>query len=725
MLPSLSAALEMHQAGQLQAAAEVYEQLLVSDKDRADVLHLLGVLRHQQGDHQRAIELIGRATVLEPNVPAFHANLAEAYRALGKWERAIGCCRLALRMAPKYADAHNNLGLALQGLNRHTEAVEHFRQALQIQPKMASAHNNLGISLRELKQFDDALAHFRLAVEAEPDFAAARTNLGQILTDRGQAEEGLPHCQEAARLQPDVAAMHHNLGNAFRALGKSVEARAAYLEALRLDPDLAQAHAHFGLVLQQEGQLGDALTWLKQAVELKPNDVTFWEFLAELHGDREEPGEAVVCWERVLAIEPERAYAHNGIGWALQDDGRPAEAGEHFRTALRLAPDYAAAQTSLGGLHEELGELAEAEADFRAALVLQPTYAIPHARLGTLLRGKLPDSDRAALEERLADPTLGDGPRARLLFSLAHVLDGRGDYGRAADCLRQANALAVELARRQKRDYAPLEHERFVDSLLQAFGSEFFARTAGAGLPTRRPVFVFGLPRSGTTLIEQVLASHSCVHGAGELRLGRQTFDAIPATLERTEGPLLCIPHLDAAAIRRLAERHHDALQKYDGGKAERVVDKMPDNYMYVGFLAAIFPQAVFVHCRRSLRDVAVSCWMTDFRSIRWANDPEHIAARFQQYRRLMDHWRGVLPIPLHEVNYEDAVADLEGVARRLVSACGLEWEPGCLDFHRTRRPIRTASVAQVRQPIYTRSVARWKNYERDLADLFAVLPTE
>ena len=164
-------------------------------------------------------------------------------------------------------------------------------------------------------------------------------------------------------------------------------------------------------------------------------------------------------------------------------------------------------------------------------------------------------------------------------------------------------------------------------------------------------------------------------------------------------------------------------MEALGGTQADRVVDKMPDNYMYLGLLAALFPRAVFIHCRRDLRDIAVSCWMTDFRSIRWANDPEHIASRFRQYRRLMDHWRKALPVTIHEVDYEETVADLEGVARRLLTACGLEWEPACLEFHRTQRPVRTASVTQVRQPIYTQSVARWKNYERELADLFAALP--
>jgi tetratricopeptide (TPR) repeat protein len=721
MLDALANAIALHQAGQLESAAQLYHEILARENENADALHLLGVLHHQQGEHGRAVEEIGRSVALRPNVAAFHCNLAEAYRAQGQFDRAVGCCRIALRLKPDYPEALCNLGLALQGSKRHADAVAQYRLALEIRPEFASAHSNLGVALRELGQLDEALEHFHRAVELSPDFAAARTNLGQALVDLGRAEEALPHCREAVRLQPNVAAMHHNLGNVLRNLDQLVEARSTYLEALRLDPNLAKSHAHLGLILQQEGQLGDAVPWLKQAVELEPANSELWEHLAELHAEREEDAEALVCWQRAAALGPDRATARNGLGGAFQHEGRHAEAEAEYRAALRLQPDLAETRLRLGGLHEELGDLAEAEAAYRDALRLQPGYALPHARLATMLRGQLPKADADALEERLADPKLGTGVRARLLFALAHVLDARGEYVRAAECLRQANATSLEDASRRKRHYAPAEHEQFVDRVIAEFGREFFARLAGGGLATRRPVFVVGLPRSATTLVEQVLASHGRVFAAGELRYARQTFEAIPATTGQSGLPLDCVAHLDPPAVMRLAQGHEGRLRALAG--AERIVDKMPDNYLYLGLLAAMFPEATFVHCRRDLRDVAVSCWMTDFGRIPWANDPVHIATRFHQYWRVMEHWRAVLPAPIHEVRYEDAVADMEGTARRLVAACGLEWDPACLEFYRTRRPIRTASLTQVRQPVYRQSVARWRNYEHDLADLFAALP--
>jgi tetratricopeptide (TPR) repeat protein len=677
--------------GALGEAAALFEKVLAADPAHPVALHLLGVVSTQQGEPRRAIELIGRALVLRPNGAAMHVNMGEAYRQLGELLRAAGCCRTALRLRPDFPEALNTLGLVR----------------------------------REQGRLDQALDLFRRAVELAPDSVPPRTNLSLVLMDLGRAEESLAFCEEAVGRQPDVALLHHNVGNVLRVLDRMLEARASYLEALRLDPELALTHLHLGLTLRREGRFHEALAWYRQTIDLDGRNPFFWEQLAELHGDREEPGEAAACWRRALELAPvERPGPHVGLGWALQDEGRLDEAVAQYQAATQLQPDFAPALLHLGGAHEERGELAEAEAAFRAALRAQPEYPLPHARLATLLRGELPEADRAALEARLADPALAPGPRARLLFARAHVLDALGEYPGAAESLRQANALARELARGQ-REYSPADHERYAEALRRQFDAAFFARVAGAGLETRRPVFVFGLPRSGTTLIEQVLASHPQVHGAGELRLGRQTFDAIPEAVGAAELPPEAAARLDAAAIRRLAERHLEQLGTRDGGRAERVADKMPDNYLYLGLLAAMFPRALFIHCRRDLRDIAVSCWMTDFRSIRWANDPAHIAAHFREYRRLMDHWRTVLPVPVVHVDYEETVADLEGVARRLLDACGLPWDPACLEFHRTRRSVRTASVTQVRQPIYTKSVARWKHYEHLLAELFQSLPVE
>jgi tetratricopeptide (TPR) repeat protein len=720
----LAQAWRLHESGDLPAAARLYQSITTRDPQQAEAYHLLGVVHHQQGQSAKAVELINRAIALRPSMAPYHSNLAEAYRALGQLDRAVGACKTALQLWPDFADAHNNLGLALSALGRNDEAVEHFQAAIKLRPDDAQTHSNLGNALRSLSKPEEALEHFRKAVELNPKLALVHTNLGQFLVDLGRAEEALPHCKEAVALDPNLAEAHNNLGNAHRALGQFAEARACYLETIRLKPELTQAQANLGAVLQQECRYDEALPWLLRACELEPESHQFLEFLAETYFEMERFPDAVATYKKMLQLDPNCAPTHNAIGWLIQEEGRLAEAREYFETALRLDPNFPAANLSLGGWHEELGELEAAEARFRKALELQPGHTVALARLATLLRGKVSDAELALIRDRLADPAVTGFASATLRFGLAHVLDERGDYDAAARALREANSLALANLERKHQSYLPAEHEKFVNNLINLFQPDFFARVKGMGLETRRPVFIFGLPRSGTTLIEQVLASHSQAFGAGEQPLGRQNFELIPGQMNRVgDHPFVCLADPQVSTVLRpIAQRHEDRLREL-GGSTARVVDKMPDNYMYVGLLAVLFPSATFIHCRRDLRDVAVSCWMTNFRSIKWANDPGHIATRFAQYLRIMDHWRAVLPATIHEVAYEETVEDLESVARRLIAACGLEWEPACLEYHKTRRPVRTASVTQVRQPVYRTSVARWRNYSEPLADLFAALP--
>ncbi len=314
-----------------------------------------------------------------------------------------------------------------------------------------------------------------------------------------------------------------------------------------------------------------------------------------------------------------------------------------------------------------------------------------------------------------------DAQRLWLHFGLAQVLDARGEYAEAAEHLDRGNALQLSDWRRCGREYDPQECESFATRMIAACAPDFFARVRGFGLECELPVFVVGLPRSGTTLIEQILASHSQVFGGGELKLVNDTMAALggqgAAFFEN-------LRWLDRETARRLASRHLEKLRAI-APAALRIVDKMPDNYLYLGLLAGLFPRAKLIHCRRDLRDVAVSCWMTQFREIRWANNQQHIASRFRQYQRLMAHWRTVLPAPLLEVDYEETVADLEGVARKLVAFCGLEWEPRCLEFHEAKRPVSTASAVQVRRPLYATSVGRWRHYEQSLATLLSEIPVD
>lgn len=728
--PDLQISLANHQAGRYADAARGYQSLLEQNPEDVAALHLFGVMHKQCGYPERAVELISAAIVLRPDVAAFHANVAEAHRELKHFDLAADCCREALRLQPDYPEAANNLGLALHGLGRFDEALAQFDAALALRPGVATVENNRGTSLIKLGKADDAIAAYRKAISLDPALAMARSNLSQLLIVGEQPAEGLSHAEEAVRLEPSLAAVHNNLGNALRVFQRWPEARAAYAEAIRLQADLATAHANLGLTLQLEGEIGAAVPYFQRAGELAPGDAGIQKQLATIHALNEDWPQAIPFCERRVELKPDDPDAHSDLGFAYQSDQRLPEAEAAFRRALELDSGHLDALLNMGHLFEQKGSMAEAESCYRLAEAGHPLSVLPLAQRALLAPGRLSDADRDRLRFALYKQDGPASPRMNVLFALAYVADARGEHAEAAACLEPANALAGRMRRAGGQRYDPQEHTRYVDRLIGGFTPELFARLGAAGDDTTQPVFVFGMPRSGTTLVEQVLGSHSQIHGAGELGLIRRAMDDLPAPEKEPAELAALLQSLDAAGLRRLARDYRDGLRsvlKRQGIDTEpaRVVDKMPDNYLYLGLISLLFPRATLIHVRRDLRDVAVSCWQTRFRSIRWSDDTEHLAGRIQNYRRLTDHWRAVLPRTVHEVCYERLVENFEPEARRLVALCGLEWEPACLAFHQTSRPVQTASLTQVRQPLYRRSLGRWRLYEPYLASLFEHLPRD
>lgn len=718
--PLLSQAFALHQRGELSQAVQLYQRIVSTEPGHAEALHLLGVACLQGRQPHQAVEWMERAVALQPSNSAFHANLGEAYRALGQFERAASCFQLALHLQPDNADAAYNFGSVRMQQGRPAEAAVLFRQATQHRPDFALAHNNLGNACRMLGQIQQALGHFRRAVELNPQLGLAHGNLGQLLLECHRPREALFHCQEAVRLDPRLAAARNNLGNVLRRLGRPNDAKANYLEALRLEPNLAMSHNNLGEVLLEQGQFAEARRWIEKAVQLQPGTALFQVRLATVELEMHNLPAAETHAHNARRLQPGNAEAGLLLALIYLEQGRLDEAEKEYRGLLAQRPNDPVLNCRLADVLLELNQRDDALACLRTALSADPRCATALAQLATQLREQLPDEECAALRQLLDDANLSDADRAALLFGLAQVCDARRDYEQAAQHLTRANRLDGLCRQQNGRVYHAQAHAAFVDRLLTAFTPAFFERVRGFGLDSERPVFVVGLPRSGTSLLEQVLASHSRVFGAGEQRLARQDFEILGGGGDGISEARAMdkLQTIDAETVRQLAQGHLDRLAALNG-TAERIVDKMPDNYLYVGFMALLFPKARFLHCCRDLRDVAVSCWLTRFRDIPWSNDFEHLASRFAQYRRVMEHWHRVLPVPLLDVHYEELVEDLESAARRIAAFLGLEWEPACLEFHRNRRPVRTASLTQVRQPIYRYAVARWRHYQNALQPLF------
>lgn len=606
----------------------------------------------------------------------------------GDLDRAARAYEAALAEDPDRPDANYLLGMIALQRGNPTLAAALIGRAVSARPQQADYQAGLAEAYRQLAQWDRALGCYKEAIRLRPDSPEHHCNLGALLVDRGEIERAVQYFQSALILRPDFAAAHNNLGNALQIQGDTSAALTHLRAAARLEPASGEVHSNLGAALLKRGETQDALVHCQQAVRLRPNS----------------PAD------------------HIQLGNVLLVLGRPADAEACFREAIRIRPDLAVAHASLAGVLEQRGDVEHAIESIREALRLDPRHAGTLARFATRLRDKLPEADQGAIEHLLANDKLPPDQRWPLLFGLAHVLDARGEFDRAAALTVEANALQSAEIRRRGQGYDPIAYNAFVDQILAAFNPAFFERVQGWGLETERPVFVVGLPRSGTTLIEQILSSHPQVFGAGELGLIRQTFAALPEVTGCSGTLQECLGRLERDHVHQLAQRYLDVLSAASRS-ADRVVDKMPENYVYLGLIAALFPRAKLILCRRDVRDVALSCWMTNFGQLRWASDPDHIASRVAEFHRLMEHWRRTLPSRVFEMDYESIVADLEREARALVDWCGLEWDPACLQFHKTRRDVQTVSVAQVRRPIYNSSVGRWKNYERSLTRLFANLP--
>ena len=411
----------------------------------------------------------------------------------------------------------------------------------------------------------------------------------------------------------------------------------------------------------------------------------------------------------------------------MRDSNQIEKADETQKKAVELFPNNAEAHLRLGVAMAFAGDLEDAAKEFRIALRIRPNFPRAHAELARLLKSRITTEEQAAIESALKRPASGED-LAGMHFGLAHVEDSRNNFVSAADHLRQANALAKAYLDEHGRQYNTAGMNRRVDRLVATFTSDYFAKTSDFGDPSDAPVFVIGMPRSGTTLVEQILASHPAVYGAGELRFVFQALLQLPKELgldvsaQGTVEELKYLEQLTPAATRGCANWYLNEIRKLDGEKSLRVVDKAPENYLLLGWVATMFPKARVIHCRRDLRDAALSCWMTEFRAVNWSHDMLHLTSRIGDYLRLMTHWHKVLPISMLEVNYEQLVADQERESRKLIDWLGLEWDPACLNFHQTRREVRTPSATQVRQPIYSRSVGRWRHYVNDLRPLIEEL---
>ena len=634
----------------------------------------------------RLPEVLHQGEVLSrqfPGDPTLPNILGAANARMGQTETALACYDRALAIKPDFAEVHNNRGNVLSRLGQHDEAIASFRSALQIKPEYAEAHNNLGVVLYDAGRVDEAAASYRKALKVRPAYAEAQNNLGNALADLGQSEAALASFNTALQLDPRNSQAYNNMGDTLRSLGRFSEAIRCFEKVIQFRPDYAEAYNGLGATLNDQGLHKQAVENLRKAIQLKPG----------------------------LAV------THCNLGNALSDLGLHDEAMDNYRAALMVKPDFAEVHSNLGNSLCEFGRYEEAIASYTSALELKPDFAEAHNNLSKLKTYTQGDPQISEILQRLSDADLTESGRMHLSFALGKVYEDLGDVDQSFSYLQQGNRLRkIALGYDINWDRELFEQ---IKLLFNADNSQAVAMTKSGSPVTRQPIFIVGMPRSGTTLTEQILASHSQVWGGGELEaLGRILTPMMQRAIT-TPGE-----RIPSEMLANCRDAYLTDLQSLRA-TSPYITDKMPQNFRWIGFLLTTMPGVKIINVQR---EPAASCWSMfkmQFKGHGYSNDLLDLAEYYKLYLDLMDFWRKEFPNRIYDLDYEALTRNQESETRKLLEYCDLDWEEQCLEFYKTKRAVRTPSGRQVRKKMYTGSSDVWRKYEAHLGPLLKSLGSQ
>jgi tetratricopeptide (TPR) repeat protein len=546
-----------------------------------------------------------QAVAIEPDLAQAHCNLSDVLREEGKIDEAIASSHAALRTGSALAEVHINLGVLLCDKREFEEAAAAFTRELAINPSSATAYFNLGHALREQGKRAEAAAPYRQVIRIMPRSAEAYSCLGALLHEEGRLDEAVAACQRAIRLKPNFAEAYYNLAIAFAAQKKFGQASAAYRKAVDIRPDYAEAHSALGTALQASGKLEDA----------------------------------IAAYRRAITLKPDSAEAHCNLGRALHDQGKSEEAIDALRHGLLLDGNSAEAHNSLGLVLRAVGKLSEGRTALVEAIRLAPLSAKYRRHLSEMIRFRDGDSHLTEMERLLGEAdTLAPGERTDLHFALGKAYDDLGRHAEAAQQWLQGNAL-----KRREVSYDAAAMDEGFQRIRNVFTQDWLEIRQGVGHPSAIPVFIIGMPRSGTTLVEQILASHPQVFGGGEMKYFADAIKEIEAArcaLYPDVASTMTGSHFADLGKRYLTE----SLQLARPGVLH-ITDKMPSNFLFAGFIHLSLPNAPIIHTVRDPVDTCLSCFSKLFTDeVNYTYDLPELGRYYRQYQLLMAHWKRVLP---------------------------------------------------------------------------------
>ena len=617
------------------------------------------------------------------------------------------------------------LGRAFLARSQLDEAERTLRRAIALRPEYAPAHEDLGGVLALQRRYDEAAACLQTALRLDPGLPYAGKKLAQALAAGGRgadADAALEAWFAQSQDRASVAiALDHLRG------GRNSDAIATLKARLRINPDNVDAlHTLAQAYWGDDQRLSDIEALLRRVTELAPAHVPARLLLGSLLHNSDRPEEAIASYLRATELEPRNAAAWSGLGADYAQIGEMEKSAAAYARSLALEPGQPGLHMSYAHVLKTLGRQSEALGEYRRAIGLKPDFGEVYWSMANLKVFRFEPEEVAAMEEQLRRENLPESADVHFRFALAKAYEDAGDYDRA-----WAHYHAGNQRQRPLVSFDPVGFETRHEKIIEVFSRDFLERHADQGLRTDAPIFIVGLPRSGSTLIEQILASHSQVEGTLELPvLGEIALSSGRYQRENREYPEAVLK-LRGTDFRALGQRYIEETRVYRTTGRPRFTDKLPNNFSHIGFAHLILPDARIINARRHPLDSCLGSYKQLFgKGQNFTYDMDELALYYRQYHETMKHWHHVLPGKVLDVHYEETVGDFEAQVRRILEHCGLPFEEACLHFHETQRPVRTASSEQVRQPLYSRALGTWRRYGRhlapwqeELADIIQELP--
>jgi tetratricopeptide (TPR) repeat protein len=654
-------------------------------------------------------------------------NLREVVQAMkaNRPLRAEELARNYLEDHPGCAEHLRLLAHALTKQNRLVEAEEQLRFAIDLRPAQPHLHEDLGTTLVLQGKPAEAVPCFEKAIELDPTLPLPHKKLGRVLAALGKGQQADEAFQEYFERDPDKGAVA--IGADHLKAGRTEDAIAAFRSTLKKDPDNVDAMVFLALAYQQQDQhLEDAEALLRRATQSAPDHVTAWLNLGSTLARRNKRAEALDAYRTATRIEPSHPGAWSLLANCHAHLGQTEAAKRAFERALKLQPDHPHTQMGLGHVLKTLGDQAGALKAYREAIRLRPASGEVYWSMANLKVFTFEDSEVDAMLAQLEHGDLKTSEEVHFRFALGKAFEDREDWERAWHFYHTGNQ-----KQRSEVYHDPLEDREKKSAIREVFTADFIAEHEGGGFEAPDPILIVGLPRSGSTLVEQILASHSQVEGTAELpNLGRLSLSIGRYRPDGVQFPEACAD-LRSRDWRQLGKRYIEETRQYRETDRPRFTDKLPNNFPLVGLLHLMLPNARVINTLRHPLDTLLGNYKQLYgKGQNFTYDLFDLAEYYKDYHAMMSHWRAVLPGKVLDVHYEDTVLDTEAQVRRILDHCGLPFEEACLRPWETERAVRTASSEQVRQPIYTGALGKWRHYEpwldewqASLAEILEALP--